>query len=380
MIKYRLFLIVIFISFQVFYAQQEKKNSLKLLFLGDIMGHGPQIKTAFNPLTKNYEYDANFQYIQPILSDADFTLGNIEVILGIKPFTGYPTFSSPPELVGAAKRAGIDVLVTSNNHSCDKRKKGVEKTIAVLDSLEIAHTGTFVNQKVKDSLNPLILEKNDIRIALLNYTYGTNGISVTPPNIVNLLDKKTILKDIIQAKKKNPDQIIAFVHWGKQYKDLPNQEQKKWFQFFKDNGVSIVIGSHPHVVQPMEWDKSENSLVVYSLGNFVSNQRAFPRDGGTLFELTLTKEKGKTTITDANYQLIWVYKQQIATYTEYYVLLVNEFEFKEYYFHNPSDYTKMMRFTKHTRNLLGANNLNISEKKAFSDGMFQLMRELYFVF
>ncbi len=130
----------------------------------------------------------------------------------------------------------------------------------------------------------------------------------------------------------------------------------------------------------MEWDKSENSLVVYSLGNFVSNQRTFPRDGGALFELTLTKKEGKTTITDANYQLFWVYKQEIATYTEYYVLPVNEFEFKEYYFHKSSDYTKMMRFTKHARKLLDINNKNITEKKVFSDGMFQLMRELYFVF
>ena len=378
--KSGLFLIFSFLSFQVFYAQQEVEKSIKLLFLGDIMGHGPQIKTAYNPLTKTYEYNPNFQYIQNILSDADFTLGNIEVTLGVKPYSGYPSFSSPPELASAAQRAGIDVLVTANNHSCDKRKKGVEKTIAVLDNLKIAHTGTFLNQAEKDSLNPLILEKNNFKIAILNYTYGTNGIPATYPNIVNLLDKKTIIKDILQAKNKNPDQIIAFVHWGFQYKDLPNQEQKDWFQFFKDNGVSIVIGSHPHVVQAMEWNKEQNSLVVYSLGNFISNQRTFPRDGGALFELTLTKKEGKTTITDANYQLIWVYKQEIATYTEYYVLPVNEFEFKEYYFHNSADYTKMMRFTKHARKLLDTNNQDITEKKVFSDGMFQLMRELYFVF
>ncbi|MCK5537886.1 MAG: CapA family protein [Bacteroidales bacterium] len=366
-----------FLFFLTSHAQQEAEKTIKLLFLGDIMGHGPQIKTAYNLLTKTYDYDPNYKFVKTILSDADFTLGNLEVTLGTKPYTGYPTFSSPPELALAAKKAGIDVLVTSNNHSCDKRKKGVEKTIAILDSLQIAHTGTFVNQKVKDSLNPLILYKNDIKIALLNYTYGTNGIPVTPPNIVNLLNKKTILKDIAQAKKLNPDQIIAFVHWGHQYKDLPNQEQKNWFQFFNDNGVSIVIGSHPHVVQPMEWNKSENNLVVYSLGNFVSNQRTFPRDGGTLFELTLSKQKGKTTIADAKYQLTWVYKQEIATYTEYYILPIDEFEYKAHFFHNKNDYKKMMRFAKHARNLLDKHNLNIPEQKTFTNGMFQLMRELY---
>jgi len=377
MIKNGFIFILAFAISSISFAQEQAKKSIKLLFLGDIMGHGPQIKTAYNPLTKTYNYDPNYHYITSVLSNADFTLGNLEVTLGVKPFTGYPTFSSPPELAVATQNAGIDVLVTANNHSCDKRKKGVEKTIAVLDSLQIAHSGTFINQKVKDSLNPLILEKNDIKIAILNYTYGTNGIPATYPNIVNLLDKKTILKDIAQAEDKEPDQIIAFVHWGFQYKDLPNQEQKNWFQFFKDNGVSIVIGSHPHVVQPMEWNKEENSLVVYSLGNFISNQRTFPRDGGAVFELTLTKHQDKTSITDANYQLTWVYKQQIETYTEYYILPVNEFEYKAHFFHNGNDYKKMMRYTKHARTLLDEHNLNIPEQKPFTDGMFQLMRELY---
>lgn len=358
-------------------AQEQPVSSVKLLFLGDIMGHGPQIKAAYSANTKAYDFNPNYQYIKPLLSAPDFTIANLEVTLGTKPYSGYPQFSSPSALASAIKKSGIDILGTANNHSCDRHKKGIIKTIHVLDSLKIQHTGTFVNQKNKDSIAPFIIEKNNIRIALLNYTYGTNGIPVPTPTIVNILDKKTILKDIEQAKKQHPDQIIAFVHWGEQYRDLPVNSQKKWFQFFKNHGVSIVIGSHPHVVEPMEWDQEEQTLVVYSLGNFISNQRTFPRDGGAMFELTLTKENGKTHISKASYALSWVYKKIEKQNTGYYILPVDEFEYKPYFFAKISDYKKMRLFSKHARMLLQIHNLNIPEKKPFSKGFLQLMRELY---
>ena len=376
--KFLFFFSFLYFSFSSF-AQQEE-SSVKLLFLGDIMGHGPQIRAAYNSHDKTYNYAPNYQYLKPLFTNADVTIGNLEVTLGVPPFKGYPQFSSPAALARDTKFAGIDVLVTANNHSCDKRKKGVEKTIFILDSLEISHTGTFINQKAKDSLSPLLIEKNGIKIALLSYTYGTNGIAVTPPNIVNLLNKKTISKDVAQAKTHNPDQIIAFVHWGAEYQNLSNAYQKKWFSFLKEQGVNIVIGSHPHVVQPMKWNKEENSLVVYSLGNFVSNQRKFPRDGGALFELTLTKTDNKTNITNAQYMLTWVYKQKLAkTYevghsgTNYYVLPINSFEHAPAFFNKKSDYDQMMRYTRHARLLLEKNNQNITERKPLSDILYWLL-------
>jgi poly-gamma-glutamate synthesis protein (capsule biosynthesis protein) len=375
--KTLLLLSVFFINSLSIYSQKEEETSLHLMFLGDIMGHGPQIRAAYNSDTKTYNYKPNYQYIKSILSKPDFTIANLEVTLGVKPYSGYPQFSSPPELINAVKYAGIDVLGTANNHSCDRRKKGIINTIAVLDSLQIAHTGTFANKKTKDSLNPLLIEKNNIKIALLNYTYGTNGIPVPYPTIVNLLNKKTILKDIAAAKKQQPDQIIAFVHWGLQYKDLPSNSQKKWFQFFKENGVNIVIGSHPHVIEPMVWNKNEKSLVVYSLGNFISNQRTFPRDGGAMFELTLSKKNNKTQITNASYRLTWVYKKSDKNITEYFVLPVYEFEYKPYFFTNNADYIKLRRYSKHARKLLNKYNSNIPENKPFTDGFLQLMQELY---
>jgi len=380
MIKKLLLLFFLFLFNAVLFSQKQIENSLKILFLGDIMGHGPQIRAAYNTKNKTYDYTPNYQYISTLLTQSDINIGNLEVTLGVPPYQGYPRFSSPPALARDSKEAGIKVLVTANNHSCDRGKKGVEKTIFILDSLKIAHTGSFISSQEKDRLSPLIISKNNIKIALLSYTYGTNGIPVSSPNIINHLDEKTIRDDVKKAKTLNPDQIIAFVHWGGEYQNRANAYQKKWFEFFKKQGVNIVIGSHPHVVQPMKWNKKENSLVVYSLGNFVSNQRKFPRDGGALFELTLTKKEAQTTITNAQYILTWVFKEKMSkpytkgyNGTNYYVLPVDEFNYKPSFFRNKSAYTKMKRYTRHARNLLNKHNKNISERKPISDVLFWLM-------
>jgi len=253
-----------------------------------------------------------------------------------------------------------------------QEKKGIIKTIEVLDSLDIKHLGTYTSSVTKDTLQPLIIEKNNIKIALLNYTYGTNGIPIPSGTKVNLLDKKAILNDVLTAKALQPDQIIAFVHWGEQYKDLPSASQKAWYAYFTSLGVNIVIGSHPHVVEPMHWDKESNELVVYSLGNFVSNQRTFPRDGGAVFELTLTKETEQVEISGAQYILTWVHKQTFVNGYDYFVLPVEEFEYKKAYFEKDTDLKKMKLFAEHARQLLQTNNTNITEKRPFTEWLNQL--------
>lgn len=376
MIKPWLFILLSFLSFTDFFAQKKLENTLKLLFLGDIMGHGSQIKAAYNAHTQTYEYTNSFQHMQPIISQADFTIANLEVTLGTKPYSGYPQFSSPIELVVAAKKSGIDVLATANNHSCDRRRKGILKTIEVLDSLQISYLGTYISSIEKEKRHPLIIEKNNIKVALLNYTYGTNGIPVPKGTVVNILDKETIKKDVLQAKSLYPDQIIAFVHWGEQYKNLASTSQKKWFEFFNSLGVNIVIGSHPHVVQPMEWDKINNKLVVYSLGNYVSNQRTFLRDGGAVFELVLSKKNQETVINSAQYQLTWVYKKKIHNKVDFLVLPVDKYFYKKSFFDKNSDYKKMLRYRKHAQELLYKNNRNITEKRPFSEFFLSLFYSL----
>lgn len=372
-------LLILLLKFGVSCAQESTKDTVlneinkkeekevSFLFIGDVMGHDPQIKSAYNATTKKYNYDTVFYYMKPVFESADFTVANLEVTLGVKPFKGYPQFSSPAALGEAMVNAGVDIIATANNHSCDKGKRGVENTILILDTLGVPHTGTFYDQKHKDTITPLIVEKNGIKVAIINFTYGTNGLKPTAPNIVNYYDTGTIAASIKKAKSANPDQIIAFVHWGLEYKDIQSKDQERVNKFFNDNGVNIVVGAHPHVIQPMKWvkdtvNKREN-LVVYSLGNFVSNQRAHRKDGGAAFEFTLTKDSSGTFIKEANYILTWVYTPVSNGKKHYMVLPASQFENDSAFFANSEDYLKMKKYIKHGRDLMGKENINVPEKK-----------------
>ena len=198
--------------------------------------------------------------------------------------------------------------MTANNHSLDRGKSGLERTIQLIDSLKIPHAGTYINTEERDKKYPLLLEKNGFRIALLNYTYGTNGIPVTPPNIVNYIDTTVIAKDIEESKTMKPDAIIACMHWGIEYQSLPDKEQKFLADWLIQKGVNHVIGSHPHVVQPIEvrTDSVTNDkhLVVYSLGNYISNMSARRTDGGLMVRMELVKDS-TVRLNNCEYSLVW---------------------------------------------------------------------------
>ena len=346
----------------LFHILSSSAQEMSLLFLGDIMGHGPQIKSAWNDSLKKYDYNEVFEPVEDIISSVDFAVANLEVTLAGPPFDGYPQFSSPDELAEACKNNGIDVLVTANNHSCDRGSMGILRTNRVLDSLEILHTGTFSNQQNRDSLNLLVLEKENIRIGLLNYTYGTNGIPFHAPTYVNLLDSSLIKKDLKFARTKNLDKLIVFVHWGAEYQDQPNLYQKNFNQFFKRQGVDIVIGSHPHVVQPMHYIKNNDKefLTVYSLGNFVSNQRDFRKDGGVMFRCSIVK-RDKASISDKEYILTWVNKFYKNKKWHYEVLPCSNKTYGKEYFSRNEDYVKMQVYSDHAKNLFADYNINILE-------------------
>ncbi len=180
---------------------ESTNEKISLLFIGDIMGHDEQIWSAENRESHTYSYDTVFSYIRDEISEADIAIANFEVTLAGSPYTGYPAFSSPAELAVACKKAGIDYMVTANNHAADRGKRGIISTINKLDSLGIPHTGTFLNSAQRDSLYPVIIEKNGISLALLNYTYGTNGITVPVPAIVNMLDKNLIAQGSRKSQK-----------------------------------------------------------------------------------------------------------------------------------------------------------------------------------
>jgi poly-gamma-glutamate synthesis protein (capsule biosynthesis protein) len=362
--------LVILTLFSLYVKGQDNGNDrtgqeISLLFIGDIMGHDEQIWSAEDRTTHTYNYDDVFQYVKDEISEADVAIANFEVTLGGTPYKGYPAFSSPPALAAACKTAGIDFMVTANNHSADRGKKGILYTISRLDSLGIPHTGTFADPAARDSLYPPLIEKNGFRLAILNYTYGTNGITVQQPAIVNMLDKNTITADIKKAKTMDPDAVILFLHWGTEYDTVPGKIQTDLAGYFFGLGVDLVIGSHPHVIQRMEWTKKNNEtpdrLVVYSLGNFVSNQRRLHTDGGTMVRVVLSKREDSTYISDAGYYLTWVYTPIENYRKRFFVLPCSEFENRPEFFARPADYDKMKLFIRNSRDLLYNQNANVNE-------------------
>jgi poly-gamma-glutamate capsule biosynthesis protein CapA/YwtB (metallophosphatase superfamily) len=341
---------------------------LSLLFLGDIMQHDSQISDAWDPALKKYNYDPCFKYVAPYTQAVDLAIGNLEVTLAGKPYKGYPQFSAPDELLLALQKMGLDVLVTANNHCVDRGKNGVERTIRLLDSLKIPHTGTFKDHKERQTLHPLLIEKNGFRLALLNYTYGTNGLPITPPNIVNLIKPEEIVKDLAYAKTLHADMIIVFVHWGSEYQSLPSPWQKDIANLFFKNGAQLVIGAHPHVIQPMEWHKDKNQLIAYSLGNFVSGQRKRYTDGGAMIRLELQKiatgENSLTTIDTAGYILQWVQRTSDAQ-KNYFVWPVPTIESNPAIFHSDKIAAGAYNiFVDDSRKLLDVHNLNIKEYRS----------------
>ncbi|MBK7214842.1 MAG: CapA family protein [Bacteroidales bacterium] len=337
---------------------------ISLIFMGDIMQHMPQVESAWNDSLGKYIYDSCFQYVRPLIESYDLAIANLETTLAGKPYSGYPAFSSPDDLVNGLISAGIDILGTANNHCCDRGGKGVKRTSWMLDSLGIMHMGTYATETEWKERTPLIVEQKGFKLAFLNYTYGTNGIPVPEGTVVNLIDKNKISEDLKKAKSMNPDAVFIFIHWGEEYQREPNAYQKDIAEFCFLNGADYIIGSHPHVIQKMEWQKPDSlhsqRLVAWSLGNYVSNQRKRYTDGGAMFDITLVKENGRTRIKDAGYHLTWVYNPIRYGKRQYYILPVKQFE-SDSGFMSAMDFADMQLYISDSRELF-RNNLNITER------------------
>ena len=258
-------------------ASAQTIDSISIYFAGDIMQHEAQLKAALRA-DGTYDYTGCFTQVTPEIEAADIAVCNFETTLGGAPYSGYPQFCSPDELAAAVRDAGFDIFLTANNHCLDRRTRGLVRTLDVLDSLGIPHLGTYRDLAERDSLYPYIIERNSMRIALLNYTYATNGIPVAAPCIVNYIDTTQIKADVIRARQLHADCIIACMHWGTEYRLDPDKSQKTLEEWLYSIGVDHIIGGHPHVVQPVRTlphrYHAGSSLTVWSLGNYISNMSA----------------------------------------------------------------------------------------------------------
>ena len=327
------FFVLLFVLSQLF-----AQDKLKMIFVGDIMGHGPQIESAAIEPNKLYDYSPCFRFIAPLLEQSDLAIGNLELTLpGKPPYTGYPTFKSPDELPLALRAAGFDLLVTANNHSNDGGLIGVQNTIKTLEKNGFYQTGTFIDSSHRAALYPLIVYKGNFKLAFLNYTYGTNGIPNHKPSVVNLIDEKAIKADIDAAKAHKPDAIITVVHWGDEYQLAENERQRALAQKMLNWGSTMVIGAHPHVVQPIKNyplqeanGAARSGLVVYSMGNFISAQTKTYTDIGLMVEIELEKNSStqQTAISKTEYIPVYryIYRAPGAAKSVYMTVPVAAFE------------------------------------------------------
>lgn len=294
------------------FSLNAQTDSLSLYFVGDAMQHKSQLDDAKQG-NGTFNYSNYFKNVRQNIESADLAIVNLETPIGVKPYSGYPNFSAPIDFAENLKNAGFDIFLTSNNHAVDKGKNGIIRTIEILDSLNVQHTGTFINEEERLTYYPLMIIKNGIRVAMLNYTYGTNGINIPEPTIVNLIDTTQIKKDIADAKILGADIIIANMHWGLEYKLINNKEQERLAKFLIENGVKIVMGGHPHVVQPVDIERNKHgkieNIIVYSLGNYISGMRTIDTAGGMTVSILLTKDENNNVVIDSfDYDLVWTYK------------------------------------------------------------------------
>ena len=294
--------------------EEAKADTLRLVFAGDIMTHGPQIKAADRG-HGTYDFTPSFELVRPMIERADLALANLETTFGGTPYRGYPMFSSPSSLGSALKEAGFDVLTTANNHSCDRGRYGVENTIDVLDSLGIRTTGSYRTKAERSQRTPLIIDVRGVKLAVLAYTYGTNGLPIPQPALVDTINLEQISDDLRRADSLGADYKIVQIHWGNEYEKHPNKRQRELAIALARHGVGAVIGSHPHVVQDSDWIEEEGAkmktFVIYSLGNFISNQTSpAATRGGMLLSLELIRERGTGRwTTQPSYQYVFVQKR-----------------------------------------------------------------------
>lgn len=298
--------------------------------IGDTLCHNTQYWDAYNSSTKQYDFSYVYDDIKDYTSSADITIGSLETTFAgeDRGYSNYPVFNSPDSLATGLKDIGVDVISLAGNHALDYGYSGICRTIDVLDNVGISHLGTY--KSAEDQNKILIKDVKGVKIAFINYTYGTNGIPVPSdkPYCLNLIDKDLISKQIKQAKEQNVDMIVACMHWGTEYKTSANDEQKELADFLFKSGVDIILGNHPHVLEPMEKKtitlddgSTKDVFVVYALGNFTADQRAEITRDSAILNLDITKDSdGKILINKVSYVPIYMYKNSATKVHKFKIL------------------------------------------------------------
>ena len=295
-----------------------EESNISILAVGDIMYHMPQVRAAYNSQTGTYDFTNNFKYLKTYLEDVDISIANYETTAAGKEhgYSGYPAFNSPVETLDSIKDAGFNIVNLSNNHILDKGKTGLLNTVENSKARGLKVIGASNPEEEKF----LIEEIDNIKLGFLSYSYGFNGHEAAftdeeLASIVNIIDREKIKADIDKIKDQ-VDFVIVYIHWGEEYMLQVGDSQKALAQDIFEWGGDIILGSHPHVIQGGKFKEvnGERKYVIYSMGNFISNQRTETiqkphTEDGVMVKLDLKKDShGKSSIVDVRYIPTWNYK------------------------------------------------------------------------
>ena len=284
-------------------------DSARLVFAGDAMQHQRQIDAARMP-GGELDYSGYFSEIAPYVSEADYAVVNLETPLGGAPYSGYPMFCAHDNYLTALQNAGFDLMLSANNHILDRRDKGVLRTILTFEQAGAHWLGVYRDEAHRHEILPFIRDINGFRVAFLNYTYGTNGIEKRTPIAIDYIDRSLMADDVAAARAAGAELVCVCIHWGDEYKLLPNRMQRDLADYLAGLGVELIIGSHPHVIQPMELRESAITgrpcLTVFSLGNFISAMRTTDTRGGAMVSVTLGRDLlRRPYVKEASYRLVF---------------------------------------------------------------------------
>ena len=311
------------------HTDSKKSKTINLAFTGDIICGNSIYKDAYKQESNIYDFSYLFDNIKFNIQTADIAVGSLET-----DFSASTTYKSneistnPENLAYTLKKIGFDVLSTANNHSLDKGYSGLVRTIDILDNADLSHTGTFKSEEEKNSI--LIKNVKGLKIAFLDFSYGTNiSIPSDKAFCINILNEHQIETQLALAKTEDPDLICVYTHWGNRYQSTPNADQQKWVDFLLKKGADIIIGNHPHVLQPIE--KREITLpdgtikqgfIAYSLGNFIADQTQNNTKTSAILNLKITKDyvNNKLNFDSISYTPIYIYKDTTKTTQKFSIL------------------------------------------------------------
>ena len=338
----------------------QSNHTVKLAFVGDAMQHAPQITAAQQP-DGTYDYSPCFEYLKDDIMWADLAVVNLECPLGGKPYTGYPCFSAPESYAQQLKDVGFDLFLTANNHCLDRRDRGLMRTCQALDSLGIPHIGTYRDLQERSQRIPYIADVTGMKIAFLDYTYGTNGIPIQGNVVVDFIDQQQIADDIALARQRGAHAICVNLHWGIEYQLKPVASQRTLADWLVTQGVDLIIGGHPHVVEPMEVRYSQEYgkkvLLVYSMGNFISNQSDIDTRGGAMVKVSLRMQNDHAVIVEPRYKLFFVQKP-VARGQNYVLIPEARPDLLR-----PDAKAEFTRFMSRTHDLVTSHNIDVPVEK-----------------